>query len=274
MARCTISFRGWLPTSRAASIAALTFFLAFDFGLFVLLVPAIAAGEADIGSIQMQSFVMAAAQIVVAPVLLPVVFLMRRDARSTACHAITAIGVGALITAGIVIMTSEERVRSYFSTFEAYERQYQHNLANDRAGRVTYPGTAVREARSPSTIEQRRAEYERFRARMAQQDVTPRSASWQQRASQFRAVALAVLFGVMGWTLAGLGPASFRRAAMWWALMYVAMLAFRGTPTILALPSIVRLPHAMALAFFGTITLALVAASWRRHPGTPGTQST
>ena len=55
------------------------------------------------------------------------------------------------------------------------------------------------------------------------------------------------------------------RAATWWGLMYVALLAFGGTLTIVGLPSLVRVEHWLALPFFGSIGLALVIASWRRH---------
>jgi hypothetical protein len=267
--RCTLTTSGWLPTSRAAQIVALTFFCTFDAALFLLWMAALPSGRTlDLGSIQTRAFLLAVAPLAFAPILLPALFLMRRDPRSTVRHAVSVIVVGAVLTAGVVWLRSPENLNWYFSSFEAYEGEYQRNLANDRAGRVTYPATAVRQLRGPTTIEERRAEYERFMAvRSAQQQPRPLSRSQQLR--RYQPVALAILFGMMGWTLAGLGPVSFTRAAGWWLLMYAALLAFGGMPRTISGLAAPVLPNAYAIPAFGAMTMALISTSWRRHPGTP-----
>ncbi len=156
---------GWLPTSRAAQIGSLTFFLTLKAALLLLWIAGLPSGRtAEVDSMQTQWFMLSAAGVAVAPVLLPVLFLMRRDPQSTSRHAASAIALGAALVAAIVTLTSPERLNTYFSTFASLESAYQRNLANDRAGRVTYPGTAIRERRGETTIEQRRADYERFMA--------------------------------------------------------------------------------------------------------------
>lgn len=267
MARCTMT-GGWLPTSRAAQIVALTFILAFDAALFLLWIASLPSGRTlDLSSTMTRAFLLSAAPLAFAPILLPALFLMRRDPRSTARHAVSVIAVGAVLAAGVVWLRSPEHLNRYFATFASLERQYQRTLANDRAGRVTYPGTAIRERGRQTTIEQRRADYERFMAARAQHDATRPPLTWAQRLIRFQPVGLAMLFGVMGWTLAGLGPVSYVRAAMWWALMYLATLTFGGMPrTITGLAGPV-LPHAYAIPVFTLATTALVIASWRRADG-------
>jgi hypothetical protein len=218
----------------------------------------------DLSPMQARAFLLSAAPLAVAPVLLPALFLMRRDSRSTARHAASVIAVGAMLTAGVVWLRSPENLNRYFSTFELYEGEYQRNLANDRAGRVSYPATAVRQLRGPSTIEQRRADFERFAAWRAEQEAKRPPLTWQRQLVRYQPAALAILFGVMGWTLAGLGPVSFTRGAAWWLLIYAAMLAFGGIPRTISGLAMPILPTTYSVPIFGAITLALVIASWRR----------
>lgn len=266
LTRCAMN-RGWLPTPRAAQLAAVTFFVALTAALILLWLALLSSGRtSDVRSVAAQSYLLSAAGVVVAPVMLPVLFLMRRDARSTTRHAISGIGAGVLLTAGVVTLTSPESLNRYFSTFESSEAEYQRNLANDRAGRVTYPGTAIRQLRGETTIEERRAQHERFMAWRAAQEAARPPLTWHHRARRMlQPVALAVLFGVMGWTLAGLGPVTVARAAMWWALMLVALLMFRSLPGRMTFFGIPKLPDAYAVPVFGSMTLALVIAGRRRH---------
>ncbi len=257
---------GWLPTSRAAQIAALTCFVTVDAAFLLLWIVALASGRnAAPGDVQTQYFLLSSAGLAVPSILLPALFLMRRDPQSTARHAVTAIAVGAALTAGVVTLTVPERLNGYLSTFESFDRQYQRTLANDRAGRVTYPGTAVRELRGPTTIEHRRAQYEQFMMWRAEQAAKPVSLTWSQQLRRYAPVALAVLFGMIGWTLAGLGGATFTRAAMWWSLIYVALLFLGVRPMAIRLASIGRVSDVSSLAFFGAVAVTLVIASWHRH---------
>ena len=270
LARCTMS-AGWLPTSRAAQIVTLTFFIALDVAFFLLWIASLPSGYAhNLSPLQVRYFVLSAAGLACAPILLPALFLMRRDAAATARQATTVIAAGALLTAAAVTLSSPAVLNRYLSTFETYEGEYQRNLANDRAGRVTYPGTAVRQLK-PTTPEQRRAAYERFQEWRRRNEEKQPVLTAQQHLRRMQPVALAVLFGVMGWTLAGLGRVTFTRAAMWWLFIYAASLAFGVMPQALTGLPLRGVPYDYAIPIFGSAALALVVASWRQHPGTRGT---
>jgi hypothetical protein len=264
---CAMTTGRWLPNVRAAAVALLTFVVALTAALVVLWVLSLPSGvTTEIDSVRTQSFLLSFAGLAGALVLLPMAFILRRDPRLTSRHAVTTIGLGALLVAGLATATSQEALNAHFSTFEWVEREYQRALANDRAGRVTYPGTARRELRGPSTIEERRANHERFMMWQAGQEARRPPLTMAQRLRRMQPAALAVVFGVMGWTLAGLGPVTLSRAAMWWALMFLATLAFGVMPRALTGVAMPILPHTYALPLFGVITVALVAASWKQAP--------
>lgn len=266
VARCAMTASAWRPASKRLLIAAATFVVAFAIALSSVWLLSLPRGfTRDLGAIGTQSFLASVSGVTAATVLLPVLFMLRRDARSTTRHAIGAVALGAIVTGGITTLTSQEALNGYFSSFESFERQYQRDLANDRAGRVTYPGSAVRHLRGTSTIEQRRAAHTRFMAMRAEWQARQPPLTTLQRARRLQPVALAVLFGVMGWTLAGLGPATIGRAAGWWALMFVATLAFGVMPRTLMGAGARGLPHALALPLFGAIALALLAAHARQN---------
>lgn len=263
LVRCTMT-RGWIPTRRAGGIVALTMVVALGAAVALLWLMAAAARPAGIDAAQMQYFLLAATGVTVPPMLLPGLFLMRRETQTTARHAATAISAGALLTAATVMLTTPERLHAHFSTFEAFERRYQRTLANDRAGRVSYPGTALRERSAPTTIEERRQRYEQFMAWRAEQEANRPALTWPQLLRRYYPVALAVLFGIIGWTLAGLGAPTYLRAAMWWCAMFAALMVFGVKPVPIGLPSIGRIPGPMALTFFAVVATALIIASWRR----------
>ena len=268
LAWCAVTSGGWLPTSRASRSGVLAFWLAAQAAAAVLLVAALASRRTvAVQSVQIQALLLHFAPIIATPALLPALFVMRRDQRSTARHAIAAITLGAVFTGGVVTLATPEAIDRYVMSFESVEREYQRNVENDRAGRYQYPGTAIRQLRGSSTIEQRRAQYERFLAWRAQYHAKQPPLTWPQLVRRYQPVAFAVIFGTIGWTLAGLGAPSVRRAALWWGLMYMALLAFGGTPTLLTgVPFATRIPDWTALPLLSVIAAALVIASWRQRP--------
>lgn len=271
LARC-VMVREWLPTARAAVAAAFAFWLAAGAALLILLGLSQAWGPAvDFRSSQTQAFLLFSTIIVVPPALLPALFLMRRDQRSSVRQAMVVIALGAAGTGALVVATSEDAINSYFSTFEAFEREHARNLANDRAGRYQYPATAVRTLRGETTVEQRRASFERFEAWRAEQIATrpPRQITWRDRVRRFQPVALALLFSVMGWTLAGLALPTIKRAILWWGLMAAAMLTLSATPGLFMRIAVNRLPYWTTVPIFAAVTAALIVASWRKRPA-PG----
>ena len=263
LGRCVLMSAGGLPTARSARTASLTFVLAVATPLLGWTTLAVQSGRAPgIDSIQTQAFLLYFAVLIVPPATLPALFMMRR-ARSTTRHAVVAIACGAAMAGGVAALGSSEAINAYFSSFESFEREYQRSLANDRAGRFQYPGTAIREQRL-STLEQRRESYQRFEAMRAEREARRPPLTWAQRLRRSQPVAYAILFGVMGWTLAGLAAPTLARAAGWWALMVVAMLTLAASPAVYLGVALRRLPSWTTLPLFTLVAMALVTASWRR----------
>ena len=90
--------------------------------------------------------------------------------------------------------------------------------------------------------------------------------TWRERASRMQPAILAILFGVMGWTLAGMGSPSIPRAVTWWLLMYLTTLGFGGL-----LASVVgemsfwsaRIQYWMAVPVITAMTVSLMFAARR-----------
>jgi hypothetical protein len=267
LGRCFVADGSWVPTSRAAGGSFLAFIFALDAAAALLLILELEAGRpVDVGSIQTQFYLLSMLAVTIPVGLLPALFVMRRDPNSTTRHAIGGLVLGTLLTATVVEMTAQESLNDYFSTFAASERQYQRNLANDRAGRYQYPGTALRQLRGPTTTEQRREAYRKFTEWRQRQEASQRPMTLQPRLRRQQPALFAFLLGMMGWTLAGLGTTSLRRAWLWWILMLGAMLALNGTLSS-ALRSSVRPPFWLALPTLAAVTMLLVAQSWRLPSG-------
>ena len=90
--------------------------------------------------------------------------------------------------------------------------------------------------------------------------------SWQGRVAWMQPAALAILFGIMGWTLAGMGSPSIPRAMTWWLLMSLTTLGFGGL-----LASVVgemsfwsaRIQYWMAVPVITAMTASLMLAARR-----------
>ena len=219
---------GWLPTWRASGIGIAAFLAAIALAVGGVMLIALQNGRPIEPGLRTYSWLLGTAALYVPPAMLPAMFLLRRDPRSTARHAAAAIAICAAVTVAVIVVTSPDALDRYFSSFEWSEREYQRGLANDQAGRYQYPGTAYRQRVTPKTVEERREKYARFEIWRAEQRAKDAPPTWRERASRMQPAMLAILFGVMGWTLAGMGSASLPRAMTWWLLMYLTTLGFGG----------------------------------------------
>lgn len=141
--------------------------------------------------------------------------------------------------------------------------------ANDLAGRVTYPGTAVRELRdATSTPETRKARYEQFLVLRAQQMAKVTQPTPLERVRRSNATVLGILFGAIGWLLGGVVRPTWLRALGWWAAAWLTTMVFDGRlPDWLDLPIPVRLSWWTLPSVLAVAALALALASIR-HRGT------
>ena len=70
-----------------------------------------------------------------------------------------------------------------------------------------------------------------------------------------------MLFGMMGWTLAGLRRNNARRATLWWGLMAMAMLTLSATPGLFMRIAVTVFRTWATVPIFAAMTAALVLAS-------------
>jgi hypothetical protein len=218
LVRCAMTSGFWLPTFRASGIAIAAFLAAIVLAVGGVTLIALQNGLPIEPGLRTYSWLLGTAALYVPPAMLPAMFLLRRDPRTTIRHAAAAISLGALLTAGVLVLTSPEALNRYFSSFEWSEREYQRRLANDRIGRYQYPGSAYRELVTPKTVEERRERHERFMVWLEEQRAKEPAPTWRERAARVQPAVLAILFGIMGWTLAGIGAPSIPRAMTWWLL--------------------------------------------------------
>ena len=263
---------GWLPSWRAGGIGILAFLAAIVLAVGGVTLIAVQNGRPFEPGLRTYSWLLGAAALYVPPAMLPAMFLLRRDRRSTTRHAATAIALGALLTTAVLVLTSPEALNRYFSSFEWSEQEYQRGLANDQIGRYQYPGTAYRQLVTPKTVDERREQHARFMAWLEEQRAKDAPPTWREKANRTQPAVLAILFGIMGWTLAGIGSPSIPRAMMWWLLIYLTTLGFGGL-----LASVVgemsfwsaRIQYRMAIPVVAVITASLIFASRRLAPQAP-----
>lgn len=202
-----------------------------------------------------------------ATALLPALFLLRRDPRVPGRTATLWLTAGALITAAAIVVLP--RPDNYQLTAEQNERLYQRAVANDRAGVFTYPGSASRQLREPTTPESRRERYEKFLVWVEQQRIDrPEPTPWQ-RLQRSSTPSLAALFGIIGWNLAGVLRPTAMRAFVWWGVAWFAMLAMDGRVAPIFKVANFRRPAWWLLPMMaGIAALALTIANTRRHRAT------
>lgn len=171
-------------------------------------------------------------------------------------------GVTAILASGWLTPRMQSDVRD-----ELYEAMYLQATANDRAGRVTYPGTAVRQIQR-STPEERALRRAQFRSDprylAAQADRTrPR---WNR--PTFMIGALAVALSAMGWAIGGLGRTTTGWIVMWWTLAYATLMIVEGRVLYTALgvsQYIGRGPSWLPLAIFTAAAIVIGAFTSRAN---------
>lgn len=266
LARCAMTSDEWLPGWRASGVSILAFLAAIVLAVGGVTLIALQNGRPLEPGLRTYSWLLGTAALYVPPAMLPAMFLLRRDSLSTARHAAAAIAMGAALTVAVLVVTSPEGLNRYFSSFEWSEREYQRGLANDRVGRDQYPGTAYRQLVTPKTVGERRERYAKFQVWLEEQRAKDAPPTWPERIRRMQPAVLAILFGIMGWTLAGMGSPSISRAMAWWMLMYVTMLGFGGM-----LASVVgemsfwnaRIQYSMAVPVIAAMTASLILAARR-----------
>jgi hypothetical protein len=196
--------------------------------------------------------------------MLPIMMLIRGAGRATTRGAMTLLAAGVIltyITAGWLTPLLRADVRD-----ELYEEIEQRMAADERAGRVFYPSTAVRQAR-PMTAEQRATARERWR--QSPQYLAAQAAQTRPRwgRATILTALLALALGALGWGLGALRHASAFRAGAWWAIAWIAMMFLDGRflyPGSGVSQYIGRAPYWTPLAVFATSAFVILIFERRR----------
>lgn len=162
------------------------------------------------------------ARLAVPMTMLPFMMLARDRARLTRFGAAAALGLGAVLaylSAGWLMPSLQGDVRD-----ELHEAIYQQEIANEQAGRFTYPWSAARQARQ-TTPEQRAADRARWRRSRPylenQAELT--KPNWGRESLEVAALSIAM--GLLGWQLGGIARTRPRRAAVWWLVTLITLIA-------------------------------------------------
>jgi hypothetical protein len=207
--------------------------------------------------------------------ILPMMMLIRGAGRLAVRGAIALLCGAAIVTyltAGWLTPLMQGDVRD-----ELYQEMDRRTVASERAGRVSYPWTAARQAR-PTTPEQRAAARQRWKSNplyLAGQAERTRP-RWGRAA--ILPAGLTIAMGALGWALGGLGRTRVVHAAAWWSFTWIALMfldgrfLFPGNPVA---QIIGRPPYWLPLAVFATAALAVSMAAHRSSIGhlAPGTST-
>jgi hypothetical protein len=200
--------------------------------------------------------------------MLPITMLIRGTGRATARGAATLIATGVVLTyltAGWLTPLMRGDVRD-----ELYAEIEQRMAAEEQAGRVFYPSTAVRQAK-PMTPEERAAARDRWRNSPQYLEAQARQTHPRWGRTTILTAALALAMGVLGWGIGALRPVGAIHAGAWWALAWFALMIMDGRflyPGNGVSQYIGRAPYWAPLAVFATAALAISVAS-RRRPNAP-----
>lgn len=256
LAYCAVAEGVWIPPLRGVLLSLTGVAAALAVSIAVLLIgPPPLDLPRDLSEPLVQQWVLIWASTIVPPVFLLATFLLRRDSRATLRHAVVVILIAAATMNVVRLSTTTEALRHRYDTFEVSERLYQRALAEYRAGKFR---AAFRE----TTLEERRARYERYRAWLAKLPKDP-PPTWSERFAQLSPVILAMIFALSGWVLAGLGPVTVTRGTGWWALVFAAIVAMtRVLSNVIQIP-MPRPPQWVIVPLFASMMFMLVIASVR-----------
>ena len=257
LAVCFVIDGAWTPPLRATltSLAAITVAVAISIGV-LLMAPLPQNLPLDVSEPVVQRWILIWANILVPPAFLLATFLLRRDTRASRRHAIVFTMLAATATTAIVINTTDDALRRRYDTFEVHERMRELALERHRAGSFVFSGRRYEETMR-TTVEERRASFDRYRASIDRIVATLPAPTWSDELTQFRPVMLAVIFAVMGWTLAGLGRATVPRAFGWWALVFMATITLTRIFWLVVQVPMPRTPQWLMPTLFVFVAVAL-----------------
>ena len=200
--------------------------------------------------------------------MLPILMLLRATGQVTNGAATTLICAGALltyVTTAWLTPLAQGDVRDAL-----YEEFHQRAVANDQAGRVQYPGTAVRQVRQ-TTAEQRAAQRERWRRNPLYIKAQEERTGPQWGRLTIATALLAIATGALGWAIGGLRQTGGLSAVAWWTFAWITVMILDGRmlyPGNGITTYVGRAPYWMPLAVFGSAAVVATLSTSRREQTT------
>ena len=259
---CSVCEGVWIPPLRGTLLSLAGVIAAIAVSTSIPLIATPPNLPRDLSMPTTQLWVLTWTGSMVPPVFLLAAFLMRRDPRATLRHGIVVIVLAAAATSVMVRYTDDEWLRRRYDTFENSERMREFSLARHRAGQPVYRGSGY-EREIATTVEQRHARFDRYRAQMAALRRNNPAPTWSGRVAQWSPVLLAVVFAITGWMLASFGLPTIIRGVGWWALMFAAIVTMTRMLSYLVGVPMPRPPQWVMLPIFTSIMLALIIGA--RH---------
>lgn len=257
---CAITESLWIPPLRGAMFSLLAIAFTVSASVLVLMIPAVPRTERSLADPLMQRWLLVMSSTVLPPSFLLAMFMQRRDPRATVRHAVIGLSLVAIAMTALTVTTNPDTLRRRYSTFEFQERLRARMLIEAQSHPDIYRGRALEQTLA-TTVEQRRAIYDRMQARFAEFRKNDPPQTFAERFAQWQPVMLSVVFAVMGWMLGGMGDATISRGLIWWSLVFLATIAMTPLLSLLVGVPMPRPAQWWMLPMFTSMTLALVVAA-------------
>ena len=261
MAACAIAEGVWLPPARGTLFSVLAIIFSAAASVAILLIPSMPYGPSshNLADPMAQRWVLVMSSTVLPPAFLLAMFMHRRDPRATFRHAIVGITFAAVATIVVVFTTNPETINRRYNTFEFQEQMRARTLAAAKSDPSIYKGNSYQRALA-TTVEERRASYQRFQLKLAEWRRNDPPPTWAERFAQLQPILLSIVFAIMGWTLGGIGPVTVSRGLIWWALVFMTTIAMSPLLSLLVGVPMPRPAQWWMLPMFTSMTLVLVTA--------------
>jgi hypothetical protein len=256
---CAIAEGVWLPPARGTMLSILAIAFSVAVSIAILLIPPLPRASRSLADPMTQGWLLVMSSTVLPPAFLLAMFMHRRDRRATVRHAIVGITFAAAATIVVVFTTNPETLNRRYNTFEMQERIRARTLAAAKSDPSIYKGNGYQRALA-TTVEQRRASYQRLQSKLAEWQRNDPPPTWGERFAQLQPIPLSIVFAIMGWTLGGIGPVTVSRGLIWWALVLMATIAMSTLLSLLVGVPMPRPAQWWMLPMFTSMALVLVTA--------------
>jgi hypothetical protein len=263
---CAISEGVWIPPVRGTVFSILAIVFSVAVSTAVLLIPPMPNGMSrNLADPLAQLSLLVMSTTVLPPAFLFAMFMHRRDPRATLRHAIVGVSFAAIATTAVAITTNPDAVNRRYNTFEFQERVRARMLSAAKANPGIYRGNAYQRTLA-TTVEERRANYEKFQSRLAEWRKKDPPLTPAERFALVQPVLLAIVFASMGWTLGGFRRPTVARGVTWWALVFIATITMTPLLSLLVGVPMPQPAHWWMLPMFTSMTLSLMAAARKNQP--------